>query len=303
MQKLIETTGIRKSYGDFLAVDNLNFTVQAGEIFALLGPNGSGKSTTIRMILDIIRPDTGAIKVFGEPLSEAGKDKIGYLPEERGLYKTITVLETMVYLGKLKGLQGAEAKRRSLDYLERFGLSDVAKKKVSELSKGMQQKVQFAVTVMHDPQLIIIDEPFSGLDPINRLMIKDLLTDFRARGGAVVMSTHQMNQVEELADRLLMISKGQQKLYGEVNAIRYEYAKHAIIVEGTGDWGALAGVTHIEDAPNSRNAKVLHLDGNTTSDNVLAAIAGSSAYTIDRFERAIPSLDEVFIRVAGEKSA
>lgn len=303
MQKPIQTLEISKSYGNFKAVDKLTFDVNEGEIFALLGPNGSGKSTTIRMILDIIRPDEGSIHVFGQPLTDENKAKIGYLPEERGLYKTISVLDMMVYLGKLKGLSSAEAKRRSLDYLERFELADYAKKKVSELSKGMQQKVQFAVTVMHDPQLIIIDEPFSGLDPINRMMIKDLLTEFRGRGGAVVMSTHQMNEVEELADRLLMISKGQQKLYGEVNAIRQQYAKHAIIVEGTGDWKALSGVRSVEDTPNQRGAKLLHLADDVTSDMVLEAIARSNAYIINRFERAVPSLNEIFIRAVGEEAA
>src|SRR5450432_118999 len=183
---------ISKSYGDFRAVKDLTFEVFGGEIFAMLGPNGAGKSTTIRMILDILKPDTGAISVLGGPLTEATKDRIGYLPEERGLYRSVPVLEMMIYLGTLKGLSSAEARKRSISYLERFDLADSAKKKVSDLSKGMQQKVQFAVTVLHDPDLIIIDEPFSGLDPVNTLLIENLLADFKKRGKAVVMSTHQM---------------------------------------------------------------------------------------------------------------
>src|SRR5215208_7509970 len=177
---------ISKSYGDFRAVRDLTFEVFGGEIFAMLGPNGAGKSTTIRMILDILKPDTGAIRVLGGPLTDATKDRIGYLPEERGLYRNVPVLEMMVYLGTLKGLSGKDARARAMRYLERLDLAEHAKKKVSELSKGMQQKVQFAVTVLHEPDLIIIDEPFSGLDPVNTLMIKDLLLDFVKRGKAVV---------------------------------------------------------------------------------------------------------------------
>lgn len=301
-QLAIHIEHVHKSYGTFQAVKDVSFDVQMGEIFALLGPNGAGKSTTIRMILDIIRPDNGKITVLGHAIDEAVKNRIGYLPEERGLYKNITVLEMMSYLGRLKGLSGSEAKKRALSYLERLELADFAKKKVSELSKGMQQKVQFAVTVMHDPELIIIDEPFSGLDPVNRLVIKDLLFDFRARGGAVVMSTHQMEQVEEMANRLTMISKGQQKLYGGVDEIRSRYAKHAIIVEGQGAWETLTGVQSVAPAPNQRDAKLLMVDPTVSLDSVLSQIANSDDYTITRFERAVPSLDEIFIQVAGERS-
>ncbi len=298
----IVVKSVEKAYGNFQAVKGISFDVNYGEIFALLGPNGAGKSTTIRMILDIIRPDKGSISVLGAPINDEIKNKLGYLPEERGLYKSVTVLEMMVYLGRLKGLTSDEAKKRSLAMLERLDLAETAKKKVSELSKGMQQKVQFAVTVLHDPQLIIIDEPFSGLDPVNRLVIKDLLFDFRSKGGAIVMSTHQMNQVEEMADRMTMISKGQQKLYGSVNEVKSQYATHAIIVQGSGDWSKLKGVTNVEHAPNQRDAMLLNLDPATNADDVLVQIAQSNDYRIDLFERAIPSLDEIFIRVAGEKS-
>ncbi len=298
----IKVENISKSYGDFKAVSNVSFEVYHGEIFALLGPNGAGKSTTIRMILDIIRPDSGKISVLGAPLNDATKDKLGYLPEERGLYKSVSVIEMMGYLGRLKGLSYADANKRAMALLEKLSLAEVAKKKVSELSKGMQQKVQFAVTVMHDPELIIIDEPFSGLDPVNRLVIKDLLFEFRAKGGAIVMSTHQMEQVEEMANRMTMISKGQQKLYGAVEEIRARYAQHAIIVEGKGDWNKLTGVQSVESDPNSRDAQLLHLNENASSDDVLAAIASSPNYSISRFELAVPSLNEIFIQVAGERS-
>ncbi len=299
-QMAIEVEHIVKNYGDFRAVDDLTFDVYAGEVFAMLGPNGSGKTTTMRMILDILKPDSGRISVLGGALDDARKDRIGYLPEERGLYRNVRVLEMMMYLATLKGLSRAEAKRRSLAMLERLELGAYATKKVSELSKGMQQKVQFAVTVLHRPALIIVDEPFSGLDPVNTLALKDLLMEFRAEGGTVVMSTHQMWQVEEMCDRLLMIHRGQQQLYGSVDEIRQRYALHAIIVEGQGDWTTLPGVQRVELAENGRKRALLHLQNSTTPDEVLAAIAASPQMTIERFELAVPSLNDIFIRVVEE---
>jgi len=293
----IKVEHISKNYGDFRAVDDLSFEVYRGEIFAMLGPNGSGKTTTMRMILDILKPDTGSIAVLGGPLTDAAKDRIGYLPEERGLYRSVRVLDVMIYLATLKGLSGNEAKKRSLELLQRLDLADQAKKKVSELSKGMQQKVQFAVTVLHNPDLIIVDEPFSCLDPVDSLVLRDLLLDFKARGGTIVMSTHQMYQVEEMADRLLMIHRGQQKLYGAVTEIRNQYALHAIIVEGSGNWAALPGVERVEPVENGRHASLLHLQPTATPDTVLAAIATSPQTHIERFEMAVPSLNDIFIRV------
>ncbi|GAB5490408.1 MAG: ATP-binding cassette domain-containing protein [Phototrophicaceae bacterium] len=299
--KAIEVNRISKWYGDFQAVKDLSFDVHEGEIFALLGPNGAGKSTSIRMILDIIKPDTGSISVLGGSMNDSIKNRLGYLPEERGLYKSVKVIEMMAYLGRLKGLSNNDAKSKAMALLEQLELAESANNKVDELSKGMQQKVQFAVTVMHEPELIIIDEPFSGLDPVNRLLIKGLLEDLSAKGTAIVMSTHQMNQVEEMADRMLMISRGQRKLYGEVEAIRKEYAQHAIVVEGEGQWDSLPGVAGVEPVNNRNSAMLLHLKPDTTMDSVLAAIAQAPSITVERFERAIPTLDEIFIRVAEEK--
>lgn len=291
----ISVQRVAKSYGSFRAVDDLSFDVYGGEIFAMLGPNGSGKTTTIRMILDILKPDTGAISILGSAINDSIKDRIGYLPEERGLYRSVKVLEMMVYLGVLKGMSRHDANRRSLELLNRLELAEHAKSKVSELSKGMQQKVQFAVTVLHHPSLIIVDEPFSGLDPVNTLVVKDLLMEFRKDGGTIVMSTHQMWQVEEMSDRLLMIDKGRQRLYGQVDDIRQQYALHAIVVEGQGDWASLPGVDHIEH--NGREGTTLYLKPEATSESVLAAIATTSGMRIERFELAVPSLNDIFIRV------
>jgi ABC-2 type transport system ATP-binding protein len=302
-QTAIAVEKISKSYGNFRAVHDLSFDVYGGEVFAMLGPNGSGKTTTMRMILDIIKPDAGRISVLGGPLTDATKDRIGYLPEERGLYRNVGLLEMMVYLATLKGLSRSEAQKRSLAMLERLELAEHMKKKVSELSKGMQQKIQFAVTVLHNPDLIIIDEPFSGLDPVNTLALKDLLLEFRDKGGTIVMSTHQMWQVEEMCNRLLMIHKGEQKLYGAVDEIRQQYALHAIVVEGRGDWSALPGVAKVEPTENGRKGALLHLQPGTSSDQVLAAIAAAPDMNIERFELAVPSLNDIFIRVVeGETS-
>lgn len=296
----VSVRNVVKSYGSFRAVDGVDFDVYKGEVFALLGPNGAGKSTTIRMILDILRPDSGSIAVLGGPLTEATKDRIGYLPEERGLYRDVRVLDVMTYLGTLKGLTGSDARARAMQLLEKLELGNNARSKVSELSKGMQQKVQFAVTVMHDPEVVIIDEPFSGLDPVNRMVIKDLLLEMSSRGRAIIMSTHQMNQVEEMADRLLMINRGRQELYGPVDDIRKQYALHAIVVQGRGDWGALPGVARVEAGKNGRDGDLLYLHEDATPDQVLASIASSEGMSIERFELAVPSLDEIFIRVVEE---
>lgn len=303
MSTAIAVNNISKTYGSFRAVDDLTFEVYSGEVFAMLGPNGAGKSTTIRMILDILKPDTGSIAVLGAPISDATKDRIGYLPEERGLYRNVPVLEMMVYLGMLKGMKSSEAKQRSLQYLKQLDLGDYANKKVSELSKGMQQKVQFAVTVLHNPDLIIIDEPFSGLDPVNTMVVQELLLNFKKRGGAIVMSTHQMHQIEEMADRLLMINRGQQKLYGPVDEVRRQYALPAVIVEGRGDWATLAGVERVEHSENGREGDLLYLKPQTTPDAVLMEIAQRDDMYIQRFELAVPRLNDIFIQVVeGERS-
>jgi len=226
-------------------------------------------------------------------------DAPGFIRESMS-HKSVPVIEMLTYLGRLKGLSGAEALKRGMALLEKMELADYAKKKVSDLSKGMQQKVQFIVTILHDPDLMIIDEPFSGLDPVNRRVIKDLLMDFRQRGGSIVMSTHQMNEIEEMADRMLMISQGQQKLYGEVDAIRRQFATHAIVVQGKGNWAALPGVTRVEAGNHGREGVILHLAETVSADDVLGEIARSKDTHIEKFELAIPSLDDIFIRVAGK---
>lgn len=292
---VISVSGVSKYFGSFRAVSDVSFDVQRGEIFAMLGPNGAGKSTIMRMILDIIKPNSGSIQVLGGPISDSIKDRIGYLPEERGLYRNVRVIEMMVYLARLKGMSRSDARTRAMELLERLELADVAKKKISELSKGMQQKIQFAVTVIHRPELMIVDEPFSGLDPVNTRVLMDLVLDMRNSGTTIVMSTHQMFQVEELCERLLMINKGQMALYGSVEEVRRQYALNAVEVEGTGDWTQVAGVTHI-DTHNGRSA-TLHLKPGVTHQQIMASLAAAEGVNVEKFALAVPRLNDIFIRV------
>ncbi|MEP7284789.1 MAG: ATP-binding cassette domain-containing protein [Chloroflexota bacterium] len=297
--KAITVNGITKRYGQHIAVDNLSFDVYSGEIFSMLGPNGAGKTSTIRMILDIIKPDSGTLEVLGGPFVEATKQRIGYLPEERGLYKSVPLLELLIYLGTLKGMSTANASKRANLLLEEVGLGENKKSKVSELSRGMSQKVQFVATILHDPELLIIDEPFSGLDPVNTEMIKNIIYNLKARGRTIVMSIHEMHQVEEMADRLLMVNHGKRVLYGSVDEVRQQYAENAVTVSGQGDWQNLPGVQSVRPGEGGRSATLM-LDDHTTPDQIMQALAANPDYHVRSFALAIPSLNDIFIRVAGD---
>jgi ABC-2 type transport system ATP-binding protein len=294
----VEVHGISKRYGHQLAVDNLSFEVRRGEIFSMLGPNGAGKTTTIRMILDIIKPDSGTIEVLGGRFTEATKQRIGYLPEERGLYKGVRLVELLTYLGTLKGMSTADAARRASQLLDEVGLGDNKKSKVSELSRGMSQKVQFVATIIHDPDLIIIDEPFAGLDPVNTELLKSMIYKLKAQGKTIVMSIHEMHQVEEMADRLLMINHGQRVLYGSVDEVRQQYAENAVVVSGQGEWQKLPGVRSVKSDEAGRSVTLM-LDEHTTPDDIMQALAVSPNYKVRSFALAVPSLNDIFIRVAG----
>lgn len=299
---VISVQNVTKNYGNFRAVSDVSFEVRPGEIFAMLGPNGAGKSTTMRMVLDIIKPDSGDISVLGGKMTDSIKDKIGYLPEERGLYRGVKLMEMMIYLGQLKGMTRRDATARATELLKYLDLDAHAKKKVSELSKGMQQKIQFAVTVMHRPQLIIVDEPFSGLDPVNTRILMDLLLSLRKDGTTIVMSTHQMFQVEELCERLLMINKGRVALYGAVEDVRRQYATHAVEVEGKGDWASVAGVAHADISENGRTA-VLQLKDGVTANTFMTSLAQTPGVEIQKFALAVPRLNDIFIRVVESGAA
>jgi ABC-2 type transport system ATP-binding protein len=290
----ISVNNISKKFGDQIAVDNVSFDVEAGEIFGLLGPNGAGKTTSIRIILDIFKPDSGSISILGGPMDEEKKNRIGYLPEERGLYQDIPLERCLVYLATLKGLSLATAQKRVSDYLVRFELADWRKKKVKELSKGMQQKAQLITTLVHQPQVIIIDEPFSALDPINTQMVKDLLREERDAGKTIIMCTHQMHQVEELCDRLVLIDHGQAMLYGTLRDVRKQFAKPALAISSQDALPAV--ISGVDEIKNENGDYTLHLLPGKSPQEVLQTVVKANV-NIDKFEVAMPTLDEIFIEV------
>ncbi|HZJ02345.1 MAG TPA: ATP-binding cassette domain-containing protein, partial [Thermoleophilia bacterium] len=249
----VSVRNLAKSFGSVRAVQDVSFDVYPGEIFGLLGPNGSGKTTTIRMMLDIFEPDTGTVQVLGGTLDQARKDRVGYLPEDRGLYKDQKLDTVLTYLGRLKGLDGPTVAERLESWLRRLDLLEHREKKVQELSKGMQQKAQVIATLLHDPDLIVVDEPFSGLDPVNTRIIEEVFDEQRAAGKSIIMSTHQMYQVEALCSRIALINQGEVVLYGEVEEIRRRFAGNAVVVQGEGSFADLAGVVDARlPAPRSR---------------------------------------------------
>jgi ABC-2 type transport system ATP-binding protein len=290
----LEVRQITKTFGSTRAVDDVSFSVEPGEIFGLLGPNGAGKTTTIRVILDIFKPDRGTVTVLGGPIDERKKDRIGYMPEERGLYQDITLDRCLTYLASLKNLDPGEAKRRIDLYLERFDLSTHRQKKLKELSKGMQQKAQLIVTLVHEPQLVIIDEPFAALDPVNTQMVKDVLNEQREKGVALVMCTHQMHQVEELCDRLVLIDHGKAVLYGGLEEIRRRFSAQDLMIRATTPLpNNLPGVASIE-AHNS--ASRLKIAPGYSPQDVLRGLV-ENGVCLETFEIAMPTLDEIFIKV------
>lgn len=293
----VEVKNIAKSYANRLVVDDLSFSVDKKEIFGLIGPNGAGKTTTIRMMMDIIKPDSGEITILGKRLSDASKNKLGYLPEERGLYKKLSVIDSIIYLASLKGMDSRTAEEKADKLLAQTGMLPHKRKKIDELSKGMGQIIQFIVTIIHDPELVILDETFSGLDPVNTEMLKSLIIDLRNQGKAIVLSTHQMNQIEELCDRVLMIDHGKAVLYGNLREIKARYRSNSVIVDLDGELGQIPGV--IEKHAHKGFVE-LDLDENTNPKQVLERLI-SAGTTINRFEVATPSLNEIFLRVAGKK--
>ena len=285
---------ISKTFGNIQAVKQVSFNLDGGEILGLIGPNGAGKTTTIRMVLDIFKPDSGSISVFGSPMNESKKDLIGYLPEERGLYQDITLEKCLTYLASIKGLPANVISERLDQYLERFDLLDFRKKKVKEMSKGMQQKAQIITTFIHQPKLVIVDEPLSALDPVNTQLVKDLLIEERAKGTAIIMSTHQMNQAEELCDRILLINKGQIMLAGQLSQIRKQFAKPEILVRSSVPLPM--NIKGVENIKAENHHQRLFLKPGSTPKQVLQAIIGLDL-EIEQFEIAEPSLDEIFIEV------
>ena len=289
----VAVSGICKSFNTTLVVDNISFDVRRGEIFGLIGPNGAGKTTAIRMIMDIIKPDSGEISILGERLSEITKNQIGYLPEERGLYRKLTVMDSLVYLASLKGITSQVARSRAEELLKRIDMLPHKNKKIEELSRGMGQFIQFLVAIIHDPQLIILDEPFAGLDPVNTELLKEVTLELRNQGKAIILSTHRMNEVEELCDRIFMIHKGQNVLYGELAEIKSRYRNNSILLDFEGELPHLEGITGKHDY---RDHIELFFDRETSPHKILEQLMNQEI-KINRFEVSTPSLNDIFIQL------
>jgi len=292
----VEVSHLAKRFGDVRAVTDVSFAVRPGEIFGLLGPNGAGKTTTIRIMLDIFKADAGTVSILGGPMTEEKKDRIGYMPEERGLYQDMQLEKCLVYLGTLKGMPSSEARERAQHYLERLDLIQHRKKKVKELSRGMQQKAQIVNTVLHEPELLIVDEPFSGLDPVNTQLVKELMLELRLQGTTIIMSTHMMRQVEELCDRILLINRGANVLYGDLGQIRRQFSGHGVLVQVAGPLPEFSGVTSIEQ---HNGAVHLSLASDNTPQRIVKQLVDSDVL-IERFEIAVPTLDEIFIQAVSD---
>lgn len=294
----VAVSQVYKSFNDTHAVNDVSFEVKSGEIMGMVGPNGAGKTTAIRMLMNIIEPDSGQISILGNTAGEDTRDRVGYLPEERGLYRKISVAKSLEYMAQLKGLNPDESRLVRDQWLERLGMSIHKGKKTEQLSKGMGQIIQLAATVIHDPELVVLDEPFSGLDPVNRDMLKKIILELKKCGRTIILSTHQMNEVEELCDRVLMINKGRIVLYGDLHEVRSRYRNDSIFLECTGSIDDLHGVSKVKDHGTYHE---LFLDQGTSANQILGQLIERKV-TIDRFEVSTPSLHEVFIKVAQDES-
>ncbi len=294
---MLRVQNIRKEYATVVAVDDISFDAAGGEILGLIGPNGAGKTTTIRMILNIIRPDHGNITFDGRQFDESIRNSLGYLPEERGLYRKNKLLSTILYFACLKGISAAEGKRRAYEWLKRFDLLNYYDRKIEELSKGNQQKVQFIISILHDPRLIVLDEPFSGLDPINQLLLKDILFELKEKGKAIIFSTHQMEQAEKLCDRICLINRGKMVLSGTLSNIKQRFGRNSVHLEFAGDGSFLKNLPFVRQATMYKNYAELVLHGTVTSQQLLSDI--TPHIEVRKFEYVEPSLNSIFLEVVG----
>ena len=291
--------GVTKRFNSVIAVNDFHLRVSEGALFGLLGPNGAGKTTTLRMVMRMLVPDTGRVLIFGHLLGDRTQDLIGYLPEERGLYPKMKVREVLTFLGALKGLSEAEARRRALHWLERMELAKWSERKIYDLSKGMQQKVQFVAAVLHRPPLLILDEPFSGLDPLNAAMIKDIMLDLRAQGTTIILSTHRMEQVEMMCDSICLIHQGRKVLDGDLKSIKRSYGQNTLRIEHAGDNGFLNFPELVESANHHGAVVDLRLRPGADPQQILRA-AVERGIAITRFELIEPPLNDIFIeKVSG----
>ncbi len=293
----IQVSNVSKRYDQFVAVDDISFSVRRGTIFGLLGPNGAGKTTTIRMIMNIIVPDSGTISILGKPSTDAASRVVGYLPEERGLYRKMKVLDHLVFLGEIRGLPVKESRKRSEAWLERLSLTQWRVKKVEELSKGMQQKLQFIGCVIHEPDVLILDEPFSGLDPVNARTFKDLFMEMKQNGKTLVLSTHVMEQAEKLCDEIGLINRAKMVLQGSLAEVKSRYSGNRLLLQGRGDVSRLQAIPGVLAVHGSEGTVEVELARDLSRSEFLRI-----ATTQFEVESVVPheaSLDEIFVEVVG----
>jgi ABC-2 type transport system ATP-binding protein len=299
----LELRAVRKAYGNYVAVADLSFSIAPGTMFGLLGPNGAGKTSTIRMMIGITLPDSGEVRIFGEPFHRELLKRIGYLPEERGLYPKMKVIDQLIFLGEIRGLSHSEAKQRSFHWGERLEIAPHFEKKTQELSKGMQQKIQFIATLLHDPDFIIMDEPFSGLDPVNARLLEEVLLEIRHAGKTILFSTHRMDHVEKLCDSICVIHKGKAVLAGELRQVKSRYARDKVqIVFADGHpHDVLANNSLVHKLDRFEGYVQVQLAPGADSQQLLAALAQRAR--MDRFELMEPTLEDIFIEVVGKSDA
>jgi ABC-2 type transport system ATP-binding protein len=296
---VVELVRVTKAYENKVAVRALSLEVEAGQMFGLLGPNGAGKTSTIRMMMGITLPDAGQVNLFGKPFDRVSLERVGYLPEERGLYKKMKVLEQLVFFGELHGLSRAEARKRATDWAKRLEIDETLQKKTEELSKGMQQKIQFIASLLHDPGLIVMDEPFSGLDPVNAKLLEKTLLELKDQGKAIIFSTHRMDQVEKLCDSICLVNNGEAVLAGRMREIKSRYERNHVIVEFEGSAEFLKSAEIAEAKNFSGHAEITLKQHGNAQKLLQEASAGATIY---RFELVEPSLEEIFIWTVGGKA-
>jgi ABC-2 type transport system ATP-binding protein len=296
---VVELAGVTKAYENKVAVSNLSLSIEAGQMFGLLGPNGAGKTSSIRMMMGITLPDSGSISLFDKPFTRHILEQVGYLPEERGLYKKMKVLDQLVFFGGLHGLSDGEAEKRACAWAARMEIADALHKKTEELSKGMQQKIQFIATLLHSPRLIVMDEPFTGLDPVNAVLVERTLLELKDQGKAILFSTHRMDQVEKLCDSICLINNGEAVLSGNLREIKSRYERNHVIVEFEGD-SAFLNSAEIAEAKNFSGHAEIKLKPHGNAQKLLHEAAAKA--TIYRFELVEPSLEEIFIQTVGGKN-
>jgi len=296
MMAIVELDNVSKAYDQKIAVERLSFRIEPGTMFGLLGPNGSGKTSSIRMMIGITRPDSGSVSLFGKPFDRESLKRVGYLPEERGLYKKMHVLEQLSFFGQLHGLDAKTAEKRSLAWCERMQITEAIPKRAEELSKGMQQKIQFIAALLHEPELIIMDEPFSGLDPVNAQLLMDTLIELRKEGRAILFSTHRMDQVEKMCDAICVISGGKQILAGSMREVKSRYPNNRVVIDFEGSDAFLQHASIASAKNYGGHAEITLKDGDDAQALLAAALQSAK---IRRFEVTEPTLEEIFIETVG----